>query len=397
MTLGTRPSAFGRDSAAIAFLLAAIFVAGVALARPSLVAELVRDRDYEGAVQSVVFDASGDAWMATRQALYRVRDGKSQRVDAAAGKYDQLALAPGGGLYARLVAGRGQGGLFTVELVQIPQKPIAKLRLPDFPFGFKAVYLGRAGRLIVTVSPLDGPERLDGDFLYVFWSGEGKILAKVTLEGLRSGVVDVGGDALLLLGGSDAIAFSRVGKQLWKLDGKFRNGVLAASGTVALLNPAAKKSIREVHVFQNGTVTPLTMRSPVYDLALAADGSDGAVAIDEGELFFVTPRSCERQQCALRAASRLPIEGTFLISAMRFTGPTTVAIGVINRVGATSPFTYPSAAALAVNTSGKVLFRTGVTLEQPATWAPSIDVTYGVQFFAAHTQQRALIVRLDRE
>ena len=397
MILGSCFSGRAPVSVAIVFLLAGVLVADAALAEPALIAELQVGRDYDSPVNSIVFDASGDAWMATSKSLYHVLGGRPQLVATAARKYDQLALAPGGGLYARLLTGRVRAGLFTVELVRIPKRTIARLRLPDSPFGFGAIYLGGAGQLIVTVTPLDSSEGLGGAFLYAFWSVKGKMLAKIRLEGLRTGVVDVTGDALLLLGESNAIAFSNSGKQLWKLDGRFRNGVLAASGAVALLNPAAKDAIREVHVRRNDTVIRLTMRSPVYDMALAADGSDGAVAIDKGELFFLAPQSCERQQCALRPVPSLSTAGRYLISAIRFVGPKTVAVGVINRVGEIPPFTYPSAAAFAVDTSGKVLFRTNITLEQPATWAPSIDVTYGARFFAAHTLQKTLLIRLDRE
>ena len=211
-----------------------------------------------------------------------------------------------------------------------------KLQLEDFPFGFGQLYLGGAGQLIVTVTPLDSFEGLGGRFLYVFWSRAGQPLSRVTLEGRRTGVVDVAGNALLLLGESEAIAFSKEGRELWRLDGNFRMGALAADGSLALLNPAEKSRISEVHVVQNGKVTRVDMRSTVYELALTADGSVGAVAVNEGGLSFVSPEACIRSSCEPRAVKSLPVApvgGTFLISSMRFVDATTLVVGVIRRVG----------------------------------------------------------------
>lgn len=395
MSPGTRFYYCGRVSAAFAFVLAGSLLAAAATAKPRLLAELEVERDYKGPVQRIALDRSGTAWMATPRVLYKWRSGKPQVVDDATGTDSQLALAPAGGIYAWLVHDKVPGGLFTVQLMQIPKKRIADLRLPNSPFGFGGLYLGGAGQLIVTVTPLDSPEGLGGEFLYTFWSDKGRMLSSVTLEGRRSGVVDVAGNALLLLGESDAIAFARNGTQLWKLAGKFRRGALAADGKVALLNPAEKRAIHEVHVFRNGTVTPIKMSSPVYDLALAADGSDGAVAIDNGELFFVAPKSCELNACKLRAIPPLPVSGAFDITAVRFLDADQVAIGVIERVDASPRATFPAGDIFVVTLKGRVMFTTPVKVEQPATWTPLIDVTYDARLFAAHTPHRALFVRLD--
>ncbi len=396
MTLATRSCWHRRAAAALVLLGAELIVACDGPAEPTLVAELQVDQDYQGAVQSIAFDSSGDVWMATGQTLYKVQADKPQAVDAVAGKYDRLALAPSGGIYAKLVTGSVPAGLFTVQLVETPKKQIAELRLPDFPFGFGALYLGGTGQLIVTASPLDSLEGLGGRFLYVFWSSDGRKLSTVTLDGLHVGIVDAGGNALLLLGDKDAMALSNEGKQLWKLDGRFRNGALAANGTVALLNPGQKQDIGEVRVFSKGKVTSIKMPSAVYEMALAADGSIGAVAIDDGKLFFVSPASCERPPCGLKEVPPLPVDGTFLITATRFVNPTTLAIGVIQYVGAAPRLTFLAGAALAINTSGKVLFKTNFKLEQPATWTPALDVSYDAPFFGAHTPDRALIVSLGR-
>lgn len=305
-------------------------------------------------------------------------------------------MAPGGGIYAWLVPGKAASGLFTVRLVKIPKEPIAELRLKEFPFGFSTLYLGGAGRLIVTKTPLDNVEGLGGDFLYVFWSSKGGINSKVTLKGRRMGVVDVAGDALLLLGEQDAIAFRNDGTKIWELKGNYRRGALADGGSVALLNPAPGDATREVHVYKDHVGTHIIkMPTPVHDLALAADGSEGAIAVDEGGLFFIFPQLCGHDGCTPRKASFLPDDDrAFFITAVQFVDPRTVAIGVIQRVGTGPRFKFPAGAIFAVNTEGTVLFDAPVTLKQPATWTPSIDVTYGVPFFAAHTPHRALLVSL---
>ena len=397
----TRLSRSRRAPVELALLLAAALVGCPALQKSESVIELSAEEHFLGQVDRVAFDRSGNAWMATRETLYRVQDGKPQPFDSAPGKYDQLVLAPDGSMYARLLAGgKVPGGLFIVELMEISDETSAgtrgpRLELPDAPYGFAALYLGGIGRLIATVTPLDDPEGLGGDFLYTFWSRQGLMTSQVTLEGARVGIVDVTGDALLLLGDKEAIAYGKDGGELLRVPGSFRNGVLAADGTVALLNPndaigdvvVARKDSREVTIH---------MKSPVYELALTADGAVAAVAVDEGQLFFVSPGSCKPTSCDARAAKPLPIDGTFLITAMRFVNSTTLAVGVIRRVREASRFTYPSGAAIAVTTSDDVLLNTEVALAQPATWAPSIDATYGVPTFAARTPHRVLLLTPGR-
>jgi hypothetical protein len=398
MTLRRSFSRCGRIAVTVAFLAVETFVASIALAAPKLEANLHAGRDYQGQVQGIAFDRSGTAWIATGQTLYRVRSGKAEVVDVAAGRGDRLAVAPGGDIYARLATRGVPGGLFTVELlrlVRLPREPIAVLRLPEFPFGFGKLYLGGAGKLIVTATPLDDAEGLGGNFLYVFWSREGEALAKATLKGLRTGIVDAAGTALLLLGEDDAIAFSSRGKRLWKLDGRFRNGILSSNGEVALLNPAATDSLDEVHVRQRGKATIVTVRSPVYELAVAADGSTGAVAVDNGGLFFVTPSLCD-QSCEFREAPPLPVDGTFFVSAIRFADSDTLAVGVIQRQGEEPAVSFPAGATLVVSTAGEVLFRSRIEVGQPATWGPSIDVSYDTGYFAAHTPQTVLLISLGR-
>lgn len=383
-------------STSAAWLIANTLLSTAALAESKVLYEFQVGRDYDGPVQRVAFDRSGNSWISTPRVLYRVEGGKLKVTDFGATADTQLALAPTGGLYAWLVNGNAPGGLFTVELWKFPKKKIGVLRLPEFPYGFGTLYLGGAGELIVTATPLASAEGLGGDFLYAFWSSNGKLIGTTRLAGPRNGVVDADGSALLLLGESDAIAFRRDGTQLWKLDGSFRKGALASKGMTALLNPAQRHAIDEVHVYRNGRVTPVKLPAPIHDLALTPDGSEGAVAIDQGKLFFVAPRSCEARSCKLRAGASLPVTGTHYISAVHFLDAKTIAVGVFQATGTPPNETFDTGAIFTMTTTGQVKLIKPIKLAQPATWSPLIDVTYGVLDFAAYTPEMAVFVRLDR-
>jgi hypothetical protein len=362
--------------------------------QPVVIADLQIGRDYQGPVRRIAFDDSGEAWMATSEALYRVENGKPLEVDKRDQAGRQLLVAPDGGLYAWLIPGEQPPYLRYVELFELPKKPIATLRLPEHPYGFGTLYLGGSGNLIVTVTPLDSAEGLAGDFLYVFWSKEGIILSRAILAGPRIAVTDISGGALLLLGASDAVAFRNDGRELWRLTGRFRKAALAGNGNTALLNPAEKRSIHEVHVFQKTRVTTVTMPAPVYDLALTADGSQGAVGIGTGEILFIAPQTCNGVTCAPPRSSGIA-DSSYKITMLRFVSEQVLAVGKIKEVGVAPRLEYPEGALAALSVAGDVLIERSVPLEQPATWSPSIDASYGATVFGAHTPHRAYIVRLN--
>jgi hypothetical protein len=375
--------------ATIASFLAPGLTYCVAQDRPELIAEVPLEI---AATRNIAFDASGDVWLATRDTLYKVQDGRPEVVDEVPQRYDRIALAPAGGLYARLHA--ISDGTYAIELVEIPKKPIAKLRLPDSSVGFGGIYLGGAGQLVVTAKALDNAEGLGGRFQYVFWSSKGEYLSEATLDGPRTVVVDSAGTALVLLGREDAIAFSKDGKRLWKLDGAYRRAALAAGGTVALLNPQQPDAIQKVDVFRDGAVTAVDMRSPVFDLAIAADGSIAAVATG-GEISLISPQRCAPSSCEAETVPPIRSDGTFFITEMRFLNRTALALGMIERVGDQEPHRFPAGSAVVWSTLlNAIVYSRRIELEQPATWAPMLDVTYGIGSFAAHTPHRALLVRL---
>jgi hypothetical protein len=365
----------------------------------SLVSEFQLDADYQGAVQRVAFDTAGDAWIATTRALYHAKGGTLEAIDTVVAQNRRLALAPGGNLYAWLGQGEAPAGLFTVELVEMPKKPLARLRLGEFPYGFASIFFGGDGRLIVTISPLDDAEGLRGNFLYVFWSRDGSELSRVVLDKRLAPVVDVTGEAVLLMGESDAIAFRNDGQRLWKVDGRFRKAALGGNGTIALLNPADGHAINEVRVYNHGQVTTVSLRDSVYDLALSADGSLGAAGIGTGEVLLLAPRSCKASRCnPPRKVTGLDESATYLVTSLRFVDKKTLATGRIQREGAEPNVVYPAAEVVATSIasdSSQSLFRRVIPLEQPATWSPVVDATLGIRAFAAYTPRTALVVSLE--
>jgi hypothetical protein len=365
--------------------------------RVAQVDEFELGTDYQGAVQRVAFDASGNAWIVTTRTLYRATGGTLEAIDTVAVRSDKLSIAPAGSRYVKLTQGEAPASLFTGELVETPKKPVAKLRLNEFPHGFVSIFLGGDGRLIVTISPLQDPEGLRGDFLYVFWSRDGNELARVVLDKRLAPVVDVTGEAILLMGETDAIAFRNDGQRLWKLDGRYRAGALAGKGTIALLNPAEQRGISEVRVYDNGRLTSVGTAAPVSALALTADGSMGAVGLTTGEVHVVSPPSCDTTTCKpLRKVMGLDESLTYAVTSLRFVDTKVLAIGRIQGEGPEPQVVYRGAEVVATTIdSSQALFRRVLPLDQPATWSPTLDATFGLRTFAAYTPRRALLVTLE--
>jgi hypothetical protein len=367
-------------------------------ARVVQVSEFELGVHYRDVVKRVGFDPTGNSWVATTQTLYRVSGGSLQAEDTAGARSRRLALGPTGEVYVWLSQGSAPAALFDGEVWETPKRLIGRLQLPAFPHGFASLFMGGNGRLIVTISPLNDPEGRRGDFLYVFWSRDGRELSRVTLDKRLAPIVDVTGEAMLVMGESDAIAFRNDGQQLWKVDGRFRNGALAGKGEIALLNPADAHAIREVRVYNQGKLTSLTLSAPVSELALTGDGSLGALGVGDGEVLLITPPSCNIRKC--RTPQQIPgldRSTIYRVTALRFMDANTLAIGRIQRVDSGDKVTYPAAEVVATSIgSAKPLFRRLIPLKQPATWSPSLDATFGVLAFAAYTPDRALIVTLAK-
>ncbi len=207
----------------------------------------------------------------------------------------------------------------------------ANLGDPSLTRGFTSLHVGYRGRIVVTAAPLQNAEGLKGIFQFAFWSRGGDLHKSVKLEGPRTGIVDEKGESILLLGQSDALAFDHNGNELWRVAGSFRKGVLAAGGSLALINPS--KAINEVHVVRSGTVTIVTLPGPVHELAATPDGSLAAIATDGGKVSFILTGSCSAGACPVQPMPALAFGGTYYITAIKFIDRANIALGVIEASG----------------------------------------------------------------
>ena len=341
---------------------------------------------YQGMANRVAFDDSGDAWIATKHTLYQIRDGK---LSVAESRVDEtLQLAPGNGVHAWLRARKY--GRFDFGVVATPTMKIGALFQHERS-GFDGLYLGRKAQAIVTTSPLDNREGGHGPVEYVFWSLEGNAVGRTTLAQRSIGILDPNGTTLLLLGDTDARSFSAKGVNQWRYAGRYRKGAVSENGAIALLNP--RDSIWKVHLIGQGKkMTVIELPSPVHHLALAADGSVGAIAVDKGGVFLVDTTSGKLTEVTL------PLVGVHFVTDIRFLDSTTITLGLIlaadegpDKFGR---FSFQKASVMAISIGGDLEFRQDFTLDQPDVFAPLIDVAYGTKQFAGRAGHRVLIVRL---
>jgi hypothetical protein len=355
--------------------------------------ELFTDEDYRGPVQRGVVSPAGEvAYLATMATLYQVGDGEAWPIAERPEEEARLALAPGGGVYAWLIPEPDWQGLFFVRLMDISGEQLAELQLEEFPYGFGALYLGFEGNLIVTASPVDDWESLEGRFQYTFWNQEGEALDSVIRPGRQIGLLDPSGTAILLLGEQEATAFSASGKQLWQLSGHFRKGAIAGDGNFALLNPASREAIDQVFIYDgSGDPTIVYMPTPVHDLTVAPDGSLAVVVGDQGRYFYLELASADLQE-----GPPLPFDGTFYISDAEFVNIKTLALGVIHRAGEPPQYIWPSGTIIVVDREGGVAFQKEFDIREPIAFVPAIDVDFDGQFFIGFTQDTTILVSLGQ-
>jgi hypothetical protein len=381
-----------RRAVAALLMLAGPHSSVPALAAPTVILELRAGEDFQGDIQRVTYDREGVAWIATPRQLFRAEHGDVKLVDSSDDNERRLVLAPGGGRYAWLSHHLASFGLFTIELLALdrPDKAIAHVYNEDPPRGFDTLFFSGQGSLLVGVSPLDNREGSWGGFLYSFWSQDGMLEGSVTLDGIRLGIVDEQGESIALLGESDAAAFARDGTPLWTVAGHYREGALGSGGRIAVLNSA--ESIDEIRVIQYGRVTTIGMQSPVYDVAITPDGTRAVVATSGGKLSLIELSSCTDRACRTRQLPPLPILSSHHVTEVRFIDRDTLAVGVIQTVGAQPYASYFGCAVAVITTSGEVRFRRSIDLPRPATWSPELDVVYGRGEFTAFTRSMAIVV-----
>jgi hypothetical protein len=355
--------------------------------------ELFKDKDYQGQIQRGAVDAQRRiTYIATRAALYEVKDDKKIRIIAQYPKEEKeakLALAPGGGVYAWLIPHPSWQGLFLVRLFNNSGNKIAELSLKNKnpPYGFGALYLGFQGKLIVTATPLDDWEGIRGRFQFTFWNQLGRILNTVVLGGRHMAVLDPTGEAIVLLGEKEAIAFSPDGKELWRHPGKFRKAAITKSGNLALLNPSSSEEINQVHIFMSShEPTKVELPTPVHGLTLAADGSSAVVIGDQGRYFYLdlsAPKWLE--------GKRLPFDGTFYIFNSKFVNSKTLALGVQHR---TLKAAWEKATIIIIDQNGNPLFQKEFPIREATSFIPGLDVTFGSSFIVGFVEDTTILIEL---
>ena len=380
-------------STALGCFLICILCLSTASAQPSLEDELYAPGDFQGLVRRTVVDQQGFPWIATTKALFKVSHDIAVDVESVGGPDSQITLMPGGDLYASLTA--EQSGRFGVQLRDLNDSGQVRANLgdPSLTRGFTSLHVGYRGRIVVTAAPLQNAEGLKGIFQFAFWSRGGDLHKSVELEGPRTGIVDEKGESILLLGQSDALAFDHNGNELWRVAGSFRKGVLAAGGSLALINPS--KAINEVHVVRSGTVTIVTLPGPVHELAATPDGSLAAIATDGGKVSFILTGSCSAGACPVQPMPALAFGGTYYITAIKFIDRANIALGVIEASGTPPNVSFDRGHVIVAAMDAQVKFRKSMRLAPNAGWSPLLDVTFGESKFSAYTQDAVFVVKVN--
>lgn len=351
--------------------------------------ELRTGIDFRAPIARAAVLGPEDLVLATHAELYRVRDGKVA-LAVRREPESRLVLAPGGRLYA------------WVRVISDVRRPVTEVRLHvldregdvllriEKAAGEAELILGADGKLILTRAPeIDWEGRL-GDFRYTFWSADGRQLRSHSLP-YGPYVLADDGSAIVVLTPQAAHAFSPAGAPLWRAEGHYRKGALSSEGRVALLNPADRKSLREIHVVTGGQRgRTLLLPTAVHHLAVTPDGRRGAVAGDRGRYFFL-----DVARAALREGRTLPAEGgTPYIFDLELAEQGRVALmGILHRSKETQR--WPRASVIAMRMNGRAVFSTTFDVDDPTAGEPSIDIRAGDATFVAYTRDRLFTGRIN--
>lgn len=331
-------------------------------------------------------------YLATPAALFRIHNSQVQALSEPPVKGAQLILAPGGAIYAWLIPVPKSQGLFSVRLMSLSNDLLAEL-LPEEqpPLGFATTFIGFQGKLLVTVSPLDDHEGLGGRFRYTFWDRHGKVRKSIVLNAFHSGVVDAKGTVILLLGPEEAAAYSADGTRIWHLPGRFRQAAVSTDGRFALLNPAERKAIDRVVIFDGKKSVEVTVPTPVHHLRIAPDTSFALVVGDRGRYFHLNPASGQ-----LIEGTPLPFEGFYTISDAELLDQNTIALGVLHRSGKPPGHSWPQGSVVVLDREGNIKFMKKWKIREPIAFLPALDVTYHDRYLIGFTEDDALLLDLQR-
>ncbi|MGZ5441895.1 MAG: hypothetical protein ACXW5U_02350 [Thermoanaerobaculia bacterium] len=351
--------------------------------------ELRTGIDFRAPIVRAAVLGPDDLVLATHAELYRVRDGRAG-LAARQEPESRLVLAPGGRLYAWVrVSGDAKRPVTEVQLHALDSQRGTLLRI-EKAAGEAELILGTDGKLILTRAPEIDWEGRFGNFRYTFWSADGRDLRSHSLP-YGPYVLADDGSAIAVLTPQGAQAFSPAGAPLWRAEGHYRKGALSSDGRVALLNPADRKSLREIHVVTGGQRgRTLTLPTAVHHLAITPEGRSAAAAGDRGRYFFL-----DVARAALREGRTLPSEGgTPYIFDLELAEQGRVALmGILHRSKETQR--WPRASVIAMRTNGRVAFSKTFDVDDPTAGEPSIDIRGGDATFVAYTRDRLFTGRIN--
>ncbi|MBI3187077.1 MAG: hypothetical protein HYZ31_04275 [Gammaproteobacteria bacterium] len=334
-----------------------------------------------------------DVYLTDTKNLYNIREGKPLLVAKTPQDDAYLQLAPGGKVYAWLVPNPAWQGLSSIQLMSMPYKKVSELHLDEFPYGFGALILGYEGNIIVGVSPLDDWQGLTGRFQFTFYNREGKLLKKLILPKPYTWVLDPLGNALLLLGTDDAIAFDATGERLWQINGRFRKAAIADAGKLALLNPVTHDDIDKVLIY-TGLDKPVSLQlpTPVHQLSLTPDGKLGVIVGDKARYFLMDTHNKK-----LDEGAKLDLPGVSFISDIQILNKNTFAIGLLHRSGEPPLHTWTTGSIVTVDRDGRVIFKKSFMIRKPLAAFPSITTRYDTKMFIGRTVDEAVFVDLTKQ
>ncbi|HEY0142542.1 MAG TPA: hypothetical protein VGF48_16710 [Thermoanaerobaculia bacterium] len=352
--------------------------------------ELRTGIDFRAPIVRAAILGADDLVLATHAELYRVRGGTASLAVRQLEHDARLILAPGGRAYAwSRQRGETRRPITEVLLRTLGNEQGPTLRI-DKAAGEAEVILGSDAKLILTRAPELDWEGSFGNFRYTFWSAEGRELQSHSLP-YGPAVLAADGSAIVILTSEHALAFSANGAPLWRIEGRYRKAAVASDARAALLNPADRKSIQQIHVVTNGRRgRTIELPTAVHHLAITREGRSAAAAGDRGRYFFL-----DVTRAALREGKALPADrGTPFIFDLELAEEGKVVIlGVLHRAKGTPD--WPRASVIAMRSNGRVAFTRTVEVDDPTANEPSIDIRGGDSAFVAYTRDQLFTGNVD--
>lgn len=339
--------------------------------------------DYRAPIVRAAILGQDDLVLATHAELYRVRGGKASLAVRQLASDARLILAPGGRAYAwSRQRGDARRPVTEVLLRRLDGEDGPTLRV-DKAAGEAEVILGSDAKLILTRAPERDWEGTFGNFRYTFWSADGRELQSHSLP-YGVAVLAADGSAIAILTGQHALAFSANGTPLWRFEGRYRKAAIASEARVALLNPADRQSIRQIHVVTGGQRgRTIELPTAVHHLSITAEGKSAAAAGDRGRYFFINVL-----RASLREGQALPADRTtpFIFDLELADDGRVAILGVLHRAAA-APH-WPRASVIAIRANGRVAFTKTVEVDDPTAGEPAIDIRGGDSAFVAYTRDQ---------